>query len=123
MDLSKRQYLKAAGVSLTALSLGIEGTVASRSDTAGALGGGVQAQQNGNGGPDSGDRLDYETDDSGNVEFVYEGVDFETDGDDLELTAAGSIDSFEYKGDDLEWSGGDVHLEWEAGGEFEATRN
>jgi hypothetical protein len=155
------------------------------------------AEQPQTGGPRSGDRLDYERDDDGNVEFTWEGVDFETrdgnrdvemtvdrrdvaldletrngcrdveltlsvggeyvdfevDDDDVEFEAIGGPIDFEdddreieYRGeaiqlewddddpeldvtgdvtlevsrDELEYRDGDVRIEWERGGEFEA---
>lgn len=132
-DFSKRQYLKYTGATLAAASLGIGGTVGS-----GALKN-VEAldetasQVRGRG---SGDRLDYERNDDGEIEFDYLDLSFETNNGDIELddigvdfetTNAGrgragelelTVDNGVYV--DLEMSdGGDrVELTIEVGGEY-----
>lgn len=74
-DFSKRQYLKYAGVGLVAASIGLPGTVVATTPTAAA----PQTSAR------SGDWLDYEQNDDGEVQFDSFGVSFETRDGDIDL--------------------------------------
>jgi hypothetical protein len=128
-DFSKRQYLKYTGATLAAASLGIGGTVGSGAlKNVEALDEAAPQVR-----PRSGDRLDYERNEAGEIEFDYLdlsfesnngdvelddiGVDFETnlDGDELELTISNGLVEL-----DLEMSdnGESVELTMNVGGEY-----
>lgn len=132
-DFSKRQYLKYSGAALAALSLGVGGKMASSGDVPVVrnLGSGVTPKVDGGSDavagpglddaqqlrPRSGDRLDYERDDDGNVEFDWEGLSFETrDGDDsVELTVDSGHVMLDFESDD---NGRNTELTLEVGGEY-----
>ncbi|WP_435365971.1 hypothetical protein [Haloarchaeobius sp. DYHT-AS-18] len=99
-DLSKRQYLKYAGASLAALSLGVGGKLAAdgtlqssvkeTTEVAPAAKPGTEAAPEPILGPAGyGDILDYERDDYGNIEFDWAYLSFETDDGDVDLDDVG----------------------------------
>ncbi|MCT9098375.1 hypothetical protein [Haloarchaeobius sp. HME9146] len=99
-DLSKRQYLKYAGASLAALSLGVGGKLAAdgtlqssvkeTTEVAPAAKPGTDAAPEPILGPASyGDILDYERDDYGNIEFDWAYLSFESDDGDIDLDDVG----------------------------------
>ncbi|WP_267643743.1 hypothetical protein [Haloarchaeobius amylolyticus] len=113
-DLSKRQYLKYAGASLAALSLGVGGKLAAD----GTLQSSVQsttelapaAKPGAGAAPEPilrtarvGDILDYERNDDGDIEFDWVYLSFETDDGDVDLDDVGV---------DLETELGQEHLEF-----------
>ncbi|WP_254538876.1 DUF4097 family beta strand repeat-containing protein [Halomarina litorea] len=136
MNISKRQYIKAAGVSLAALSLGVGGTISAGNFSPAVAGpqapGAVAGPATGPAQTGSGsDRLDYERDENGNLEFDFEGVSFETDDGDIDLddvdagvsleTTDGDVELTVSDGDvevSLEMSDGDVEVMVEVGGEM-----
>ncbi|WP_435365974.1 hypothetical protein [Haloarchaeobius sp. DYHT-AS-18] len=113
-DLSKRQYLKYAGASAAALSLGVGGKLAAdgtlqssvkeTTEVAPAAKPGTDAAPEPIFGPAGvGDILDYERDDDGNIEFDWVYLSFETEDGDIELDDIGV---------DLETELGKEHLEF-----------
>ncbi|WP_267643742.1 hypothetical protein [Haloarchaeobius amylolyticus] len=99
-DISKRQYLKYAGASFAALSLGVGGKLAAdgslqssvkeTTEVAPAAKPGTEAAPEPILGPAGvGDILDYERDDYGNIEFDWVYLSFETDDGDVDLDDVG----------------------------------
>ncbi|WP_435362271.1 hypothetical protein [Haloarchaeobius sp. DFWS5] len=120
-DLSKRQYLKYAGASMAALSLGVGGklaadgslvsNVAETTEVAPAAKPGSEAAPEPYyRGVQAGDVLDYERKEDGSVEFTWGFLDFESEEDgsieisdlgvDIEVDLAGSYNSRYYGGSD-----------------------
>jgi hypothetical protein len=108
MKISKRQYMKATGASLVALSLGATGALASVAPQA--------DDGDGDGGSASGETLDYERDGDDNIEFDYNGVTFETKNNDadVELMVDNGV-SLDFESDD---SGADLEMMLETNGEM-----
>ncbi|WP_435365975.1 hypothetical protein [Haloarchaeobius sp. DYHT-AS-18] len=99
-DINKRQYLKYAGASLAALSLGVGGKLAAdgtlqssvkeTTEVAPAAKPGTDAAPEPILGPAGvGDVLDYERDDYGNIEFDWVYLSFETEDGDIDLDDVG----------------------------------
>ncbi|WP_267643741.1 hypothetical protein [Haloarchaeobius amylolyticus] len=112
-DLSKRQYLKYAGASLAALSLGVGGKLAadgslqssvqSTTEVAPAAKPSAEAAPEPILGPAGvGDILDYERDDDGNIEFDWAYLSFETDNGDIDLDDVGVDFETDMYGESLE---------------------
>ncbi|WP_435320505.1 hypothetical protein [Haloarchaeobius sp. TZWSO28] len=110
-DLSKRQYLKYAGASLAALSLGVGGKLAADGSFAPAVGETSRVAAGAN--PEAtpilrsagiGDILDYERKDDGAIEFDWGLLSFETESDgSFEIEDLGvDIEAIIDDGDDLE---------------------
>jgi hypothetical protein len=90
-DITKRDYLKLTAASLGVFTLGTAGLVATNgADEPSRLGGGAQQVRPGNG-----QRLDYERDDDGDIEFDWEDVSFETRGGDRDIEFSVDINGIE----------------------------
>jgi hypothetical protein len=136
-DYSKRQYLKYSGAALAALSLGVGGKMATSSEVpvvrnlgsggVADMGDGLDADAGAVDGPAvddaqqvrprSGDVLDYERDEDGNVEFDWEGLSFETRGrdNDVELTVNEGNVTLDLETDN---NGRDTEMTLEVSGEY-----
>lgn len=105
-EITKREYLKLTAASLGVFTLGTAGLVAtSGADEPSRLGGGAQQVR-----PASGERLDYERDDDGDIEFDWEDVSFETRGGDRDIEFTVSMNGIDLDfetddyGDEVEFS-------------------
>lgn len=112
-DFTKREYLKLTAASLGVFALGTAGLVATNNvaDVTGPSGGG-----SGQYAYRSGDRLDYERDDDGDIEFDWEDISFEThDGDrDIDFTVSSFDVELDFETDN---DGEEVEFSLAVGGE------
>jgi hypothetical protein len=89
VDQSKRQTLKYAGASLTALSLGIGGKVASDGNTSVVEAAADDVASTASRSSRRSQKLDYERMDNGDIEFDYQDVTFESQDGEIELRDVG----------------------------------